>query len=460
MGVGKSNAKIKLWENWGVMGVLTIIIIGVVTTIFLLCELPSFRTHPKPLPLADPEVTRPESNVGERSNPCLLHYGGIEVDYVRGSTTAFTFDLCSVIKCGDDSASWRGYEVWICHDLQLTGACLIGHPTVLGRYPCPVWDMVTAYTAPGWDSPGRWEGFAIQRDFSNSQNPITMSIGGWRVTPQRYRKADKVFYLLLGVDVSGRDPMGVIKINFKDPPGNVSSIDTAPVRAPPSDSKVTKVDYTKWKPRQLMSRATGYVDSNLWLDWLIANAKEQNVSDCVACATGRPHLFTEPAPLHPEDQWGFDCMLRLTRRAVSSGKCAPLSVLFPPIDNNTVPGPFTPRKTNYTCFNFTADDPGEQEYDAGEIPADWCTVTYPGRGDASRAGATTVGTWARAGLYYYCGGGSLHVRIPREAFGVCAMVRLGVPLLIIGEKVKPVAMDGNARLTARRRRHVLSKKSS
>lgn len=155
-------------------------------------------------------------------------------------------------------------------------------------------------------------------------------------------------------------------------------------------SKVMQVDYTKLKPRQLMSRATGYIDSNLWLDWLIVNAKEQNVSDCVACAATRPHLFTEPAPLPPEDSWGFDCMLRLTRRAASTGKCAPLSALFPPIDNNTVPGPFTPRKTNYTCFNFTEEDPSEQEYDAGEIPA----VMYPGRGNASRAGATYIGTWA------------------------------------------------------------------
>lgn len=52
------------------------------------------------------------------------------------------------------------------------------------------------------------------------------------------------------------------------------------------------------------------------------------------------------------------------------------------------------------------------------------------------------------------------MRIPKEAFGVCAMVRLGAPLLIIGEKVKPVVTNGNARLTIRRRCQVLSKGSS
>ncbi|XP_076739763.1 uncharacterized protein LOC105941227 isoform X1 [Maylandia zebra] len=471
MGEEKSNAKMKLLENWKLMGVLAMITIGVLTTVFLLCELPSYRTHPPPLPLADPEATSSERDVGEKPDPCLEYYGGIEVDYVRGSTTAFTFDLCSVIDCGKDQTSWRGYEVWTCHDIRFTNACLIGKPTATGYTPCEEWDMVTGYTLPGWDTRGRWEGFAIQRDFSNTQNPLTMSIGGWQVTPQRYRKEDKVFYLVLGVDVFGKDPRGIIKINFKDPscklPShnatlscNLSSSDTASTKVPPSVSKVTKMDYTKWKPRQLMSRATGYVDSNLWLDWLIETTKEQKVSDCVACATARPRLFIEPAPLYPEDPWGFDCMLRLTRRAVNSGKCAPLSALFPPIDNNTIPGPFTPRKANYTCFNFTADDPGEQEYDAGEIPADWCEATFPGRGEAARAGATVVGTWARAGLYYYCGGGSLHVRIPNEAVGVCAMVRLGAPLLIIGGKDNSERVEGHARRPPRRRRQGWPKGSS
>lgn len=99
--------------------------------------------------------------------------------------------------------------------------------------------------------------------------------------------------------------------------------------------------------------ATGYRESNLWLDWLIQNAREQNVSDCVACTAARPRLFTEPAPLYPEDQWGFECMLRLTREAASEGNCTMLASLFPPIGNDTVLGLFILRRANYTCFDST-----------------------------------------------------------------------------------------------------------
>lgn len=108
------------------------------------------------------------------------------------------------------------------------------------------------------------------------------------------------------------------------------------------DSEVLVVDYTRLTPQDLIERATGFSDSNLWLDWIADQAREQRVSDCVACASARPRLFTEPAPLHPEDAWGFQCMLRLTREAVSSGECTTLSSLFPSIGNRTRTGPFIP----------------------------------------------------------------------------------------------------------------------
>lgn len=113
----------------------------------------------------------------------------------------------------------------------------------------------------------RWDKFAIQWDLSNSQNPITLSIGGLWVTPRGNNRAE-VFYLMIGVDVLGRDSFGMIKINFKDSPGNASSTTTteAPVKDASPTSEVMQVDYTKLKPRKLMSHATGYIDSNLWLD--------------------------------------------------------------------------------------------------------------------------------------------------------------------------------------------------
>ena len=66
----------------------------------------------------------------------------------------------------------------------------------------------------------------------------------------------------------------------------------------PKGRVLLTTDYFRLKPKDLIKRATGFKDSNLWLDWVAQNAREQHVSDCVACASARPRLFTEPAPLH------------------------------------------------------------------------------------------------------------------------------------------------------------------
>lgn len=56
----------------------------------------------------------------------------------------------------------------------------------------------------------------------------------------------------------------------------------------------------------LIDRATGFRDSNLWLHWMIQTAREQEEGDCVACIAARPHLYTEPAPVYQEGEWGFN----------------------------------------------------------------------------------------------------------------------------------------------------------
>lgn len=76
MAVRNYHVKIKLWENGRVMGMLTVLTVILVTIIFLLCELPSFRTHSTSLPSVDPEVTQlkpvtPNKNVN-RIN--YMHY--------------------------------------------------------------------------------------------------------------------------------------------------------------------------------------------------------------------------------------------------------------------------------------------------------------------------------------------------------------------------------------------------
>ncbi|XP_026046202.1 uncharacterized protein LOC113035110 [Astatotilapia calliptera] len=234
------------------------------------------------------------------------------------------------------------------------------------------------------------------------------------------------------------------------------SSEATPEEHEPRERRVVSVDYTTLKPQDLIERATGFSDSNIWLDWMAQNAREQKVANCVACASARPRLFIEPAPLYPDDQWGYDCMLRMTRGAVNTGNCTVLSSLFPPIGKLTQVGPFMPRKDNYTCFTFSTD---KVKYRLGEIDPSWCSVTQTGRttNNVSDA-ATLIGTWARSGLYYYCGHRTLLVRVPLGSVGTCAMVRLGAPLMLIGNQVKAVPPHNTRTLAARRKRHILRKR--
>ncbi|XP_028972614.2 uncharacterized protein LOC114830056 [Esox lucius] len=255
---------------------------------------------------------------------------------------------------------------------------------LMGRLPgerwCPGWDEVRAYTGqwqpglPRGPNATMWSLFKFQRDFSSSQNPLTLSVGGWDTS--LYRGADKT-YLVLGVEHAGTDTKAFIKINIRVPTTSspvvavTGTVDTSAGKVQPGE--VVGVDYTKLKPLEVIEKATGYHESNIWLDWMLQNAKEQDLGDCVACAAARPQLYTEPAPLYSEDPWGYQCMLALTHSA-SPVNCITLARVFPPIANDTRTGPFTPHKGGggYTCFRFTSQKP---VVNVGEIPLQWCNVT-------------------------------------------------------------------------------------
>uniref|UniRef100_A0AAY5K8F6 Envelope glycoprotein n=1 Tax=Esox lucius TaxID=8010 RepID=A0AAY5K8F6_ESOLU len=400
-------------------------------------------------------ISTARRQVTQKEDACLKQGGGIELDYIKGSHTAFTFDLCSVIACGRYNGSWRDYNLYVCHTPDVDRMC-----GLMGRLPgerwCPGWDEVRAYTGqwqpglPRGPNATMWSSFKFQRDFSSSQNPLTLSVGGWDTSP--YRGADTT-YLVLGVEHAGTDTKAFIKINIRVPTTSspavavTGTVDTLAGKVQPGE--VVEVDYTKLKPLEVIEKATGYHESNIWLDWMLQNAKEQDLGDCVACAAARPQLYTEPAPLYSEDPWGYQCMLALTHSA-SPVNCITLARVFPPIANDTRTGPFTPHKGEggYTCFRFTSQKP---VVNVGEIPLQWCNGTIQSR--------SIIGPWARSGLYYYCGGTRLLVRIPTGTQGVCAMVRLAAPLVLIGDRVKALQAKRSDALTQRRHRHVIGRRS-
>uniref|UniRef100_A0AAR2IIS9 Uncharacterized protein n=1 Tax=Pygocentrus nattereri TaxID=42514 RepID=A0AAR2IIS9_PYGNA len=200
-------------------------------------------------------------------------------------------------------------------------------------------------------------------------------------------------------------------------------------------------DYTKWSPGDIVKLTTGYVGDNLWLKWLAAQAGEAGMEDCVACAQARAPLSLAPAPLFPDtDMTGFKCMIELTKQA-NPINCTTLADIFPVIANTTGTGPFrAPLSGNFTCFNHTYVDGTGRGKMIGQINPDWCHITYSGN--------ASVGPWARAGLYYYCGGTILLVRMPIHTFGLCAMVRLVSPILLVGQRqAKHITMHRRKRET-------------
>lgn len=200
------------------------------------------------------------------------------------------------------------------------------------------------------------------------------------------------------------------------------------------------VDYTSLTPTEVISMSTGYRETNIWLEWLAEAAKQASLAECVACAAARPTLFTEPAPLFPEDAWGFGCMLNLTRKKQNKD-CSTLGVLFPLMGNNTKAGPFiATEKSDYHCFNFTTANP---KINVGQIKHDWCNATT--KASTAKRDRTVIGPLVRAGLYYYCGDKRLLTRVLANTVGLCAMVRLAAPLTLIGPKIEQLNASSRGR---------------
>ncbi|XP_048843407.1 uncharacterized protein LOC125715651 [Brienomyrus brachyistius] len=363
---------------------------------------------------------------------CEDKWGGLLLRYTKGTPTTFLFDLCDVIDCGGQNASYRGYDVWLCDSQRFNEACQEGWSSL--ESICAWWEQVAKYTGP-WVPTGPiqyadwWRNVSFSREGYTGHsglNPLALSLGNY----QSGSDGADMLYVLLGVDQSGRDPFGVLWIQFIDPPPPDRQPDTPRDRVlpvvpfrPKNDSRVLQVNYNRLNPRDVIELATGYTDRNIWLDWLEQTAREQCMEGCVACAAARPQLFTEPAPFHLSDPWGYSCMLALTREVNPLG-CDALAALYPPIDPRTRPGPFTPQKAGgrYLCFNFTGTGPH-----VGDIPTDWCMCIQ-------QDGSGQIGHVARAGLFWYCGQDKLRVRMSFSGVGLCAMVRLGAPLTLIGER--------------------------
>lgn len=72
--------------------------------------------------------------------------GGQRLGNQFETMTSFTFDLCSVMSCGPNQASWRGYIVYLCYDYMIQHECGTMGQVMSVEQWCPSWGEVVGYT--------------------------------------------------------------------------------------------------------------------------------------------------------------------------------------------------------------------------------------------------------------------------------------------------------------------------
>lgn len=171
--------------------------------------------------------------------------------------------------------------------------------------------------------------------------------------------------MIIRVDQAGTDSMGITKVVLHSKAETVGwgyipvNGTSAPQRLGVNvtdlayeTSRDLFVRYVNISSREdVIQVETGYIDKNTWLDWITYTASTNNMTQCVACFTACPTLFTVTAPLlFREDRPGFDSMLQLHMKEGMGHDCQILSALFPVVTKGVTPPLFSPLVRNYTCL--------------------------------------------------------------------------------------------------------------
>ncbi|KAK0156193.1 Endogenous retrovirus group PABLB member 1 Env polyprotein [Merluccius polli] len=222
--------------------------------------------------------------------------------------------------------------------------------------------------------------------------------------------APNVVYLSVGISrYAAWDPVSVIKVIIVNPwaPRDPIQGTTVPPPTPSPQDKEQAIrnlgnGVSAMNPKDLsvlqnMIISSGSGINNLWLAWLVLSTKEAGMGDCIACTAARPVLTTNPMVL-PVDEPGTKCLEKIFREA-NPANCSRLT------------------KSNGTV-------------QVGALPSDWCTNvtdlnTWPNQLQ------TTSFRFARADIFLLCGR-TLYPRLPENWRGLCAPVRLRVPITMTG----------------------------
>ncbi|MEQ2245553.1 hypothetical protein ILYODFUR_029110 [Ilyodon furcidens] len=80
---------------------------------------------------------------------------------------------------------------------------------------------------------------------------------------------------------------------------DITGVSTSPSPTTPSQALVTYLNVSS--PEVMLQVETGFSDKNTWLEW-ITFMLSTNMTECIACSSARPQLFTTPALPHGVSQ--------------------------------------------------------------------------------------------------------------------------------------------------------------
>ncbi|XP_069755174.1 uncharacterized protein [Narcine bancroftii] len=363
----------------------------------------------------------------------------LKIDKDRDRT--FQFDLCSVIACGRNEASWRGYDVYMCNFQR-------GYPK-WGLNVCPSWGEVWWWTGPDT----RWIRKPLNRGSSRpyynfftkislirgavthnmeGKNPLILTVKaglnnpwdmkGWSSktceggTGREHGVGD-LLYLMIGVSVSGKDPWGVVRFDLqtytKDIPKPTST-----------EGAVRKFDSTKLSRGEKIAIETGIDETNSWIDQMGKYADQAGYGNCWICARGRPLLRMSRSIFEETD--AMDCALNLMSESNPLNRCLTWERAFPIAPANVAPPIFRSMGiSNVTCF--TNNNMAAHAFHMGWLPSGSCRTHV----DLSGSSSATQLTQARADIWWFCGGRALYNWLPSNWNGQCALVTLNAPVLIV-----------------------------
>lgn len=422
-------------------------------------------------------VVQPQTikSANTSTDQCVRASGSkVEILHELGTAAMYEFDLCSVINCGNDEVSWRGYEVYMC-----TLAT-----TAVDVTPWCEWVDVFWSAAPGgWTATAdkEWEkklknGITLRRGqmtkaVKGQYNPLEFTISGITQNPYPKRIAGilgqsilqlpeckgqssvRDFYLVIGVNLSGTDKLGLIKIKLittsekteiikkeaskqkpTPTPGTATlTYDTYTDLTNASKSQIedigaaapqlpgVKITMRVNKTDDWLRVATGVSGTtNNWL-LMIEQAAKEAKSDCIACMAARPLFRVVPAAVEPS------CLLQLMNSTNLDKNCSQYDKIFP-LSITTSKTPLFNRHVapdNFTCINRT-----EKGAMVGNLNKANCSTILQVK--------ASYRPTSRADVWWWCGENKLYDRFPRGNATFCALVSLIVPVSVFPTTVDQI----------------------